>query len=149
MCGIFYGRKVYSRRSAATARRDFRNMTVKNVELLTLGLRIRKGMLHRFKFVNFSRSDIKGGSVSDTFGTREGQTWSQDSPIGFGKEHRHSATERRQLVAMAVRHFEDQPLAFEPAQIISGLSSFAESVRLYPETILKKLRIRQKLFWWS
>ena len=41
MCGIFHGRKVYSRRSAATARRDFRNMTVKNVELLTLGLRIR------------------------------------------------------------------------------------------------------------
>jgi hypothetical protein len=34
-------RKVYSRRSAATARRDFRNMTVTNVELLKLGLRIR------------------------------------------------------------------------------------------------------------
>ena len=40
-CGIFHGRKVYSRRSAATARRDFRNMTVTNVELLKLGLRIR------------------------------------------------------------------------------------------------------------
>jgi transcriptional regulator with XRE-family HTH domain len=40
-CGIFHGRKVYSRRSAATARRDFRNVTVTNVELLKLGLRIR------------------------------------------------------------------------------------------------------------
>ena len=30
-----------ARRSAATARRDFRNMTVTNVELLKLGLRIR------------------------------------------------------------------------------------------------------------
>src|SRR4029077_15446533 len=40
-CGIFHGRQVYSRRSAATARWDFRNMTVKNVELLKLGLRIR------------------------------------------------------------------------------------------------------------
>jgi DNA-binding XRE family transcriptional regulator len=40
-CGIFHGRKVYSRRSAATARRDFRNMSVTNVELLKLGLRIR------------------------------------------------------------------------------------------------------------
>ena len=33
--------KVYSRRSAATARRDFRNMPVTNVELIKLGLRIR------------------------------------------------------------------------------------------------------------
>jgi hypothetical protein len=40
-CGIFRGRKVYSRRSAATARLDFRNVTVTNVELLKLGLRIR------------------------------------------------------------------------------------------------------------
>ena len=28
-------------------------------------------MLHRFNFVNFSKGDIKGGSVSDTFATRE------------------------------------------------------------------------------
>jgi DNA-binding XRE family transcriptional regulator len=40
-CGIFHGRKVYSRRSATTARLDFRNVTVTNVELLKLGLRIR------------------------------------------------------------------------------------------------------------
>ncbi len=39
--GSSNGRKVYTRRSAATARRDFRNMTVTNVELLKLGLRIR------------------------------------------------------------------------------------------------------------
>jgi hypothetical protein len=40
-CGIFRGRKVYRRKSATTARLDFRNVTVTNVELLKLGLRIR------------------------------------------------------------------------------------------------------------
>jgi hypothetical protein len=46
------------------------------------------------------------------------------SKIRPGARTRHSATEWRQLVAMAVMHFQDEPLAFEPAQIvlISGLS---------------------------
>jgi hypothetical protein len=61
--------------------------------------------------------------VVGQFRIEQDQTWSQDSPVGLGKEHRHSATEWRQLVAMAVRHFQDEPLAFEPAQIVSGLSS--------------------------
>ena len=61
--------------------------------------------------------------VLGEFRIEQDETLSEDSPVGLGKEHRYSATQRGELVAMAVRGFKDEPFAFEPAQIVSGLSS--------------------------
>ena len=55
-------------------------------------------------------------------GIKNDEPRSQDSPVGFGKQHRDPSAEVGQLVTMAVSNLENQPLAFQSPQIVGGLS---------------------------